>query len=174
MRETIRIRVVFCLTWLAAVAGCARYDGSSLNPGQSTLADVEAAMGAPAIRWVDPDHSVQLSYPRGPAGFHSFMVYLDPAGRLVRIQNVMDPSSFYRIEAGMDEKDVLRILGPSVTAWTGYFPARRELVWEWRYCDGFNHAARFDVLFDANTHKVRSSYGHPETETQLDPRICAH
>ncbi|MBV8211341.1 MAG: hypothetical protein JO133_14895 [Burkholderiaceae bacterium] len=168
------LRSGFWTSALCLAAGCASFgDGSSLVPGRSTLADVRTSMGEPAMQWVDADHSVQLSYPRGPAGFQSYMVYVDASGRLVRIQNVMDSSSFYRIERGMTEQDVLRILGPSVPHWTSNFPARRELVWEWRYCDEFNHSARFDVLFDSDTRLVRTSYGHPEMESQLDPRICA-
>jgi len=175
MRQRFQVSLAaggMCIS--AAVAGCTSYGNEGLVPGQSTLADVHAAMGKPAMQWVNPDQSMQLSYPRGPAGFHSYMVYLDPSGRVVRVQNVMDSSSFYRIEPGMSEQDVLRILGPSVPHWTAVFLARRELVWEWRYCDEFAQAARFDVLFDADSHKVRTSYGHPEMFDQLDPRICAH
>jgi hypothetical protein len=122
----------------AGVVGVRRlqlYSGSALKPGQSTLEDVRATMGTPALEWVNPDHSMQLSYPRGPSGFHSYMVYLDPAGRLQRIQNVMNLDSFYRIAQGMTEEQVLRILGPPWPAWTNYFPAWRELVWEWRFCN---------------------------------------
>jgi outer membrane protein assembly factor BamE (lipoprotein component of BamABCDE complex) len=155
----------------ALLSGCVSYSGDSLKPGQSTLQDVEAAMGEPAMQWTDPDHSMQLSYPRGPAGFHSYMVYLDPAGHLQRIQNVMDLDSFYRISPGMTEQQVLRILGPSVPQWTNFFAARRELVWEWRYCNEFSQRARFDVLIDADSHKVRTSFGHAEL-CELDPCLC--
>ena len=154
------------------LSGCAGYSGSDLIPGRSTLQDVRASMGEPAVQWVAPDHSTQLSYPRGPAGFHSYMVYLDPSGRLQRIENVMDPASFYRIEPGMTEEDVVRILGPSVPAWTQYFAARRELVWEWRYCNEFSQTSRFDVLFDGDRHTVRTSFGTPELCNDLDPCLC--
>jgi len=157
---------------VAAVSGCASYSGSDLKPGQATLQDVRASMGEPAMQWIAPDHSTQLSYPRGPAGFHSYMVYLDPSGHLQRIENVMDPTSFYRIEPGMSEDDVLRILGPSVPAWTHYFAARRELVWEWRYCNEFSQSSRFDVLFDGDRHTVRTSFGAPEFCNQFDPCLC--
>jgi hypothetical protein len=163
--------VVAAALCAAAVVGCASYDGRSLKPGQSTLQDVRATMGEPAMQWTDPDHSTQLSYPRGPAGYHSYMVYLSPAGRLERIQDVMDPDSFYRISPGMTEEQVLRILGPSVPQWTSYFAARRELVWEWRYCNDSSHRARFDVLFDADSHKVRTSFGNDEL-CELDDCMC--
>jgi hypothetical protein len=164
---------IFAAALCAAVlCACASYDGHQLTPGQSTLQDVRAAMGEPALQWVNPDHSMQLSYPRGPSGFHSFMVYLGPDGRLQRIENVMDQASFYRIDRGMSEQDVLRILGPPVPQWTNYFSARRELVWEWRYCNEFSQSSRFDVLFDGDRHTVRTSYGSPEVCSIFGPCPC--
>jgi len=154
---------LFCtLISMATLWGCASYSGNDLKPGQSTLQEVRASMGEPAAQWINPDHSMQLSYPRGPAGYHSFMVYLDAAGRLQRIENVMQEDAFYKVESGMNQSQVTRILGPPVPAWTSYFAARNELVWEWRYCDDWTHAARFDVLFDRDQGTVRSTMGWPE------------
>jgi hypothetical protein len=64
---------------------------------------------------------------------------------------------FARIQAGMTTDDVLRTLGPPFRHWTVYFKARDELVWEWRYCDDWNEPARFNVLFDATSMRVRST-----------------
>lgn len=144
------------------LAACAGYGGSGLKPGVATLDDVLHTMGEPARRWENPDHSLQLSYPRGPVGMHSYMVYLDPAGRLQKIENVMEMKAFARVQAGMSQDDVVRTLGPSNPAWTVYFPARRELVWEWRYCDDWNNAARFDVLFDKDSGVVRTTMSQRE------------
>lgn len=145
------------LAVLAILAGCASYGGRGLKPGESTLADVLDVMGTPAMQWENSDRSVQLSYPRGPVGVHSFMVYINSEGRLVSIENVMQSVAFGRVQAGMTQAEVLQTLGPPVPAWTTYFAARRELVWEWRYCDDWNAASRFDVLFDGDTGKVRST-----------------
>jgi hypothetical protein len=172
-RLTIRRAALRCLaTGVLTLCGCVSYSGSALRPGQSTLDEVRATMGEPAARWSNPDGSLQLSYPRGPSGFHSYMVYLDAAGRLQRIQNVMDYDSFYRISRGMSESDVVRILGPSVPEWTNYFEARKELVWEWRYCNEFSEAARFDVLFDGDSRTVRTSMSHAEECIQRSPCFC--
>jgi hypothetical protein len=57
---------------------------------------------------------------------------------------------------------VLRLLGPSQPQWTEYFKARDELVWEWRFCDSWNQVALFDVLFDATTGIVRTTYQRPD------------
>lgn len=131
-------------------------------------------MGRPAMEWALPDGGRQLSYPRGAASVHSYMVLLDPAGRLVSIRNVMEPSEFAKVSAGMTQGEVLQVLGPSEPSWTTYFPARDELVWEWRYCDSWGEAGRFDVLFDGTSKLVRSTYVRPESSFHWGRVGCAH
>lgn len=140
------------------LAGCAGYGGADLVAGVAREADVRQAMGVPAMQWTLPGGGRQLAYPRGPAGYETFMVHLDAAGRLERIENVLDMTHFARIQPDMTQEEVLQLLGPSQPQWTAYFKARDELVWEWRYCDSWREAARFDVLFDATTGIVRTSY----------------
>ena len=145
------------------LAACAGYSGSNLKPGLSTLPEVVASMGEPALRWKDPDGGEQLAYPRGPAGTQTFMVFMGADGRLDRIDGVLDMAHFARIESGKSDKAaVLRLLGPSQPQWTEYFKARDELVWEWRFCDSWSQMAFFDVLFDATTGIVRTSYQRPD------------
>ena len=79
------------------MAACASYSGEGLRPGEARLEDVERLMGQPAMRWQDPDGSVQLAYPRGPAGIHTFMVKLGPDGRLQSKANVLDEAGLARI-----------------------------------------------------------------------------
>lgn len=148
---------------LLLLSGCAHHSGSGLKPGVATLPEVLQTMGTPAMRWDDPDGRVQLAYPRGPAGTQTFMVFLTPAGRLDRIEPVLVPAQFARIENGKSTpEEVLRLLGPSDPSGTVYFKRRDELVWEWRYCDSWNSVAKFEVLFDATTRIVRTSYSIPD------------
>ena len=128
-----------CLMLLAALllSGCASYGGSGLVVGQSVEGDVMQRMGEPAMQWTNEDGSRLLAYPRGSGG-HS------------------------RIRAGMNMDQVLRTLGPPNPAWTVYFKARDELVWEWRYCDDWSQFARFNVLFDGTRQEVRSTLSLPE------------
>ncbi len=144
------------------ISGCASYSGSGLKPGVSSLDDVLHVMGKPVMQWTQPDTSTQLSYPRGPLGFQSYMVYVGADGKLLRIENVMREAAFARIVPGMKQSEVLRVLGPSEPGWTAYYKARDELAWEWRYCDAWRMAARFDVLFDNTTGIVRSSLNRRE------------
>lgn len=161
MRLLLKILVAVLLT------ACAAYSGSGLKPGEARLENVLQVMGQPAMRWQDSDGSLQLVYPRGPMGYHTYMVTIGPDGKLQRIENVMNPKDFARIQAGMTKSQVLRILGPSVSSWTVYFKARDELVWEWRYCDEWNESARFDVLFDGDTETVRSTISQTEAQMGL-------
>ncbi|HEX8962330.1 MAG TPA: hypothetical protein VF801_04945 [Rhodocyclaceae bacterium] len=139
------------LLFLAACGG-----PGALVRGQSGLADVQHTMGEPAMKWQDADGRTHLVYPRGPEGFRTWMVSLDPAGRVERVENLLDEAHFATIRPGMTEEQVTRALGPPQPAWTAYYPARDELAWEWRYCD-WHAATRFDVLFDAPGRTVRST-----------------
>lgn len=148
------------------LGGCAAYSGQGLKPGEDNLENVLRVMGPAAMRWQNPDGSAQLAYPRGPMGFHTFMVYLGPDGKLRRIENVLEEKTFARIQPGMTQEQVLRLLGPPFPGWTVYFKARDELVWEWRYCSLWNEASRFDVLFDNSQARVRSTMSLSEAQIE--------
>lgn len=146
------------------MTSCASYNGRGLLPGVASVSDVLAVMGAPALRWQDADGSLQLAYPRGPAGYHTYMVFFAADGRLQRIENRLDPRYFGLLEPSKSDREaVLRLFGPPVPAWGAYFKARDELVWEYRFCDDWGEAARFDVLFDGTTGIVRTAYQRRET-----------
>jgi len=146
-------------------AACASYGGSGLQPGVATLAEVEAAMGAPALRWPEPDGGQSLAFPRGPAGFHTYVARFRGDGRLIGLRNVLEPSTFALVRAGMTQEEVLHLLGPPFPGWTTYFEQRDELVWEWRFCDDWGEAARFNVLFSGTTGQVRTTMALTERQS---------
>lgn len=154
---------LFPLLAASLLAACAAYSGHGLVPGSAELDEVVRVMGERAMRWREADGSVQLAYPRGPAGFHTFMARLSPDGKLQGIENVLDAKGFARIRPGMTEAEVLKTLGPPFPAWTSYFKARDEPVWQWRYCDAWNTAAHFSVLFDGSSRTVRTSMSISES-----------
>jgi hypothetical protein len=153
-------------------SACAGYSGANLKSGVATEAEVVQTMGSPAMTWKLPGGSKQLAYPRGPMGFQTYMVFIDPAGKLERNVNVMDMASFARVQPGMSQAEVLQLLGPSQPQWSAYFKARDELVWEWRYCDSWNQAARFDVLFDGTSKIVRTTQTWSENQKTEFPIPC--
>jgi hypothetical protein len=151
------MKTIVTLLRALLIAGCASYDGRGLQPGISTLEDVEKVMGEPAMRWQDSNGIQTLAYPRGPSGVHTYMVMVGKDGRLASLENVLEPRHFARIREGMTQEEVLQIIGPPFPGWTLYFAARDELVWEWRWCDDWSEPARFNVLFDGTSGKVRST-----------------
>lgn len=161
------MRKLLLATLLLLLAGCASYDGRGLRPGQSGENEVLGLMGSPAWQWRNADGSRLLAYPRGPMGVHTYMAHIGADGKLARIENVLTPEFFARIEAGMSKEQVLKTLGPPQPAWTVYFAARDELAWEWRYCDDWNQLARFNVLFDASKGVVRSTLSLREDQIGL-------
>ena len=140
------------------VSACAGYSGSNLKRGVSTLPEVIASMGQPAMVWTNSDGSQQLAYPRGPAGTQTFMAYVGSDGKLQRIKAVLDMTHFARVQAGMSMDEVLRVLGPSGSTWTQFYPRSNELAWSWLSCNSWNDQEFFDVMFDAST-KIVSSTG---------------
>src|SRR3979409_1692765 len=70
----------------ALIAGCASYSGSGLVPGQSTVEDVEAGIGAPALVREAADGEKTLWYPRLPLGRESFAARIDPDGTLLSLE----------------------------------------------------------------------------------------
>jgi hypothetical protein len=159
---------IVMLLLLPLLGACASYDGRGLKPGEAGLDDVLATMGQPALRWRDPDGSQQLAYPRGPAGFHTFMVRLGPDGKLQAIENVLDERHLADVHAGISQEQVLRILGPSDARLTHYFKARDELAWDWRYIEPSGEPMRMMVLFDATSGKVRSAMKRPEHSVSVE------
>ncbi|WP_371323528.1 hypothetical protein VX159_14115 [Dechloromonas sp. ZY10] len=142
---------------LSACATFGTPGGFGLQPGVHSLAEVEARLGPPSLRWRNADGSEQLAYPQGPAGLQTWMVHGDPSGRLLRLENVLDSSHFSLIRPGEDDHEsVLRRLGPPAPGYSVLYEARNELAWEWRFCDDWSRLARLDVLFDATTGKVRA------------------
>jgi hypothetical protein len=144
------------------LGACASYSGAHLRTGEARIEDVVRLMGQPAMRWQDPDGSIQLAYPRGPAGIHTFMVKLGPDGRLRSNANVLDEAGLARIRPGMTQEQVLRVLGPPDYSRTAYFKARDELVWDWRACTYNLNIQRLYVLFDATAGTVRSTLSQDE------------
>ncbi len=104
----------------------------------------------------------------------TFMVKIDGKGVMTSLENVLDTKHFALIREGMNKEEVLRTLGPSQPQWTVYFDRRDELVWEWRFCDAWNEPARFDVLFDNTSGKVRSTQSYTESIQRRFREVCGH
>ena len=143
-----------------ALAGCASYGGRGLEPDRSVESDVRAVMGAPfADHPAEPGqpYTHSLEYPRGPAGRHTYMARIDAAGKLVRIDQVIDEQFLRQIKPGVSTRDdVRRVLGRP-----GFVAAPHRLRGEsWDYY-GLDFQTRIIlyVSFDANGVVASASKG---------------
>ena len=137
------------------------YSGTTLKPGVSTLADVEATMGKPAEVWKnDAGQVVQLSYPRGPAGYVSFMVHMKADGTVSEVDQVLDEPHFAQVVPGMSQDQVQRILGPARS--TNVFSAKNRLYWNYGYCSEFGRRMEYAVEFDNTTKRVTGRVEIPD------------
>ena len=153
-------------TWLllatiALISGCAGYSGSGLKPGIATITDVESSMGQPALAWKNTQGQVvQLAYPRGPAGYVTFMAFFSDAGKLDKIEQVLDERHFALIKTGATKEEVLRIIGPYRD--TNVFSARDELDWNYGYCSQNLQRMAYSVMFDTKTGLVTGGQTNPD------------
>ncbi|WP_144154167.1 hypothetical protein [Paraburkholderia sp. BCC1885] len=123
-----------------------------LTPGVSTEEQIRRQMGKPETERDFTDGSKRLEYPRGPQGLNTYMVDIDRDGKLQAITQVLTAANFAKVQMGMSEDEVRRLLGkPGQVA---VFPLKPETVWSWKWREGgVTEEGIFNVHFDA-FHKV--------------------
>ena len=124
------LRIVTAAMLAALLGACAGYAPGGVGPGQSE-ADVARSMGAATGRYALPGGATRLEYARGPYGRHTYMIDLDAAGRVARVDQVLNEANFLRVNPGMTQSDLLLLLGRPGEV----FGVRLEnaQVWSWRY-----------------------------------------
>ena len=148
----------------ALLSACATLGGPVFTPGATTQQELLAYRGPPQHAWEEPDGVQRLFWTSAPSGTSTLMARFDTKKRLISYEEVLDIEHFAGIQPGMTMEEVTRQIGPPYHGWTTYFKARDELVWEWKYCDSWNASARFHVLFDGTTKKVRSTLSLTEQQ----------
>lgn len=129
----------FAILAAALVAGCASYDGRSLVPGKSTVAEVEALMGVPAETLDQADGGKLLFYPRAR---ETYAVSVGANGLVRSVEPRLSKDRFAKLVPGTSgTKDVRELLGPPVKV------VRMDLqqrdVWEYQ----FRHYEEYRVLW---------------------------
>jgi hypothetical protein len=127
MRSARAGAVVPVLLWLAA---CASFSGHNLEPGVSTVADVQATMGAPALVRDAPNGEKVYWYPRLPFGRQSFAARIAPDGKLVAIEQRLSDEHIRKLKPNESTaEDVLDILGPPSDVYR--YPRQQRETWEY-------------------------------------------
>jgi outer membrane protein assembly factor BamE (lipoprotein component of BamABCDE complex) len=169
MASSFRLLIVAVLAASLALAGCDDQQGQravqklkeffnavkpdalllkGLTPGVTTEAQIRSQMGKPETERTFTDGSKRLEYPRGPQGLNTYMVDIDRDGKLQAITQVLTAANFAKIQLGMSEDEVRRLLGkPGQVA---VFPLKPETVWSWKWREGgVTEEGIFNVHFDA-------------------------
>jgi len=114
---------------VVTVSGCASFDGRGLQPGQSSAADVERVMGAPAEkRQVGAE--TWYFYSRQPYGRVMYVARVAPDGRLVALEQRLNDETVAKIVPNSTRAEQVReLLGPPYTA-VQYRGLERD-IWTW-------------------------------------------
>lgn len=150
--------------FLFTLSSCATYSPSSEMTGLSSDLVIQR-MGTPSRKFTD-DNGFRLVYVRGPFGKHTYFLYFSPDDKLLRSEQVLKESFFSLIKPGMNEEEVLNIIGPSKilmgggnSSWT---------VWSYRY---ENSLCRwFQVEFRSDKRVKSAEYGRPPECNVRAPR----
>jgi hypothetical protein len=125
MRKTGSVPV-----FLLLLAGCAGYSGHDLVPGQSTVSDIEATMGAPAMVREAANGEKVYWYPRLPLGRESYAARVAPDGRLIAIEQRLSAEHIAKIRPNeTTSEQVLDILGPPSDVYR--YPRQQREAWEY-------------------------------------------
>lgn len=119
--------------------------------GESTADDIRRSAGQPETVRVLDGGGQRLEYPRGPAGAYTYMVTIDPAGKVLAVEQVLTAARFAQVVAGMTPDQVRALLGkPSQE---NHFSLKKETVWGWRWQEEPTRQAMFNVHF-GDSHRV--------------------
>jgi hypothetical protein len=113
------------------LAGCAAYDGSSLQPGVSTAADVEALMGKPAETRKGPNGEMVLWYPRLPYGRVSYAARISPDDKLIAVEQRLTAENLEFLQKGKTTAESVHdLFGPPNKI--NQFPRMQREIWTYQ------------------------------------------
>ncbi len=120
----------------ALLCGCAGYSPHQGHFGQpldvaGESQDVLVARLGPPERALHIDGLRVLHFPRGPAGSHTYFVYVDNQDRVVKWEQVLTEERFNTIQPGMNQDEVVNLIG--ITKITNGLARNRGYVWHYRY-----------------------------------------
>ena len=104
-------------------------------------------MGVPAVEFAAEDGGKDLVYPRGPLGVQTFIAHVGRNGTLEEIRPVLKDEVFRRIQPGLTQDEVLRMIGPPGDKM--HFAMSNTTAWDYRFVDTWGYTAIFSAVFDA-------------------------
>jgi hypothetical protein len=131
-RKGMKTILALCSTLIIALtlAACASFDGRGLTPGQSTTADVERLLGAPAEKRQAAGGETWYYYPRQPYGRKTFVARVGADGRLVALEQRLTDENVAKIVPNTTRAEQVRdLFGPPWSA--GHYARLDRNIWTW-------------------------------------------
>ena len=141
------------LAVLTLLAGCDEQRIRELEEGVSTEQDVRARFGEPEQVWQEADGSRTLEYNRQPAGRRNYMITIGTDGKMSALRQVLAPHHFAKVQPGMTQEQVRRLLGKPARQIP--YALKQQTEWEWNWADG-TRRMEFIAVFDQQGRVVRS------------------
>ncbi len=157
--------IAMLTTLLALLAGCDQQRIEQLQPGVSVEADVRRVFGEPTQVTERADGGKLLEYPRQPEGHTNYLITMGADGTLQSVVQTLTPQNFARVQPGMAQDEVRRLLG--IPAQKRRFAMKPdEDVWEWRFLDGQEKKV-FSVTFDREYRVLATAVADDPRETRV-------
>jgi hypothetical protein len=142
------------LALVTLFAACDNQRIEKLEEGVASEADVRKQFGEPVQIIEKADGSKVFAYPRQPEGWTNYEIVIGADGKMSSLRQLLTPANFAKVQPGMSQADVRKLLGKHAKA-QSYAMKPGEEVWEWRFMAG-NDKKVFSVTFDRD-HQVLST-----------------
>ena len=136
------------------LVGCDQQRIKELEEFVSTEQDVRERFGQPNQIWDEADGAHTLEYTRQPQGAQNYMITIGPDGKMTALRQVLAPDYFAKVQPGMDQQQIRRLLGQPAKRMS--YPLKNQAEWDWNWIDPPNTPKLFTVVFDAQGKVVRS------------------
>jgi outer membrane protein assembly factor BamE (lipoprotein component of BamABCDE complex) len=114
----------------ALLPACDVVNLPKIQPGITTQLEVRSLMGNPGFVHQNADGTTTWEYSRQPAGVDCYMIGFDTQDIVSRFEQVLSPENYGKIQPGMTQNEVRRLLGQPGSK--GTFANLQEEIWEWR------------------------------------------
>jgi hypothetical protein len=137
-----------------ALSACDLQKAAKLEEGVSTEEDVRKQFGEPQSTFTNVDGSRTFEYTRQPQGQTNYFITIGSDGKMSSLRQVLKPSEFAKITAGLNKDEARKILGRPAKS-IRYDLKPNEENWEWRWLDG-TVAKLFIATFDNDGKVVKT------------------
>lgn len=147
----IRLLTIHSLLLVAACANCSP-DNRLIGQHRTALL---AQMGQPEREYLSNEFK-KLQFPRGPAGWHTYFVYIDKDDRVANWEQVLTEARFDALKPSMTREEVIDIVGISLSQ--NQLAKDRGYLWYYRYEN--TQCRSFFIEFDSQNNVRGTGYIH--------------